>query len=74
MAKYTPLVKYASLTTSGGRLNLNCGELLAFYNPPEVSSMKYCCLGVLRNTSGLSLNSANGQKKHLNIGVVGVVG
>ena len=34
-----------------------------YYYPPEVSSMKYCCLGELgRNTSGSSLNGGN--RKH----------
>ena len=38
-------------------------EVDKIYYPPEVSSMNYCCLGVLgRNTSGPSLNSANGKK------------
>ena len=36
------------------------GRGSGFYYPPEVSSMKYCCLGVSgRNTSGSSINSAN---------------
>ena len=33
---------------------------IGFYYPPEVTSMKYCCLGVYigRNTPGSSLNRA----------------
>ena len=50
-----------------GAANLNIREITSLpliYYPPEVSNMKYCCLGVLRkNTSGLSLTGAN-RKSH----------
>ena len=41
------------------RRDQGAGVFMLHYYPPEVSSMKYCCLAVFRNTSGSSLTSAN---------------
>ena len=57
---------FSHITKETYRTENNVLFVAYLYYPPEVSSMKYCCLGVFRNeymnTSGSSLSSANKKK------------